>query len=95
MSAGPTPVLAGLAQAADALERNQLAEAAELLGNLAQLCSPDGSGPRLAGQELARAKELFARCQAAAAQRQAELAASLSQSVASRKASDAYQPNKR
>jgi hypothetical protein len=96
MSAEAQPMLSGLAEAAEALEQGRLEAAAALLGNLVHLSTRQTPAPpSLAESQLLLARQLFNRCQAAAARRQAELTASLSQSAVLRKASHAYGPGKR
>ena len=89
-------MLSGLAEAAEALEQGQLETAAALLGKLVQQWGSKVDAPsRLVGPELLLAKQLFTRCQTAAAHRQAELTASISQSATLQRASHAYRSSKR
>jgi hypothetical protein len=89
--AASPPMLSGLTQAAEALEEGQLEAAAELLSSLASRCGHDpGDGWRLSAPELQQARDLYARCERAAARRQAELLASANQSATLRKATNVY-----
>jgi hypothetical protein len=89
------PVLSGLTQAAEALEAGPLEAAAELLSLLAARCAREpGDGWRLSAPELQQARDLYARCERAAARRQAELLASARQTATERKATNVYLASK-
>ena len=96
MSAAPTTgLLAGLAQAAEALEQSQLATRRRAPGDLAQLCAPAGYAPRLVGAGARAGKGAVCPLPGGGGAGQAELVASLSQSATSAQGLRCLPANKR